>query len=338
MAGQEEKFPGKLQEDGEAWRWQPSGSQPVRVGISACLLGKRVRFDGGHKRDAFLVETFGRWVEWVPLCPEVEVGMGVPRPAVRLVKSDAGLRLVEGNSGRDWTAPMLAYARRKVEELRPLQLSGFVLKKDSPSCGMERVKVYGSGMPRKEGRGLFAQVLMEAFPLLPVEEEGRLCDPRLRENFVERVFAFHRLQSLQAAWSLGNLVAFHTAHKFQLLAHSPALHEQLGQLVAQAKNWEKEDLWQRYSQLFMACLATPATRPRHVNVLQHMAGYFKKRLAPKEKAELLGLIRDYGKGLVPLVVPVSLLRYLVRVLGEPYLAGQTYLEPHPKELMLRNHV
>lgn len=323
---------------GEGWRWSPR-DDTVRVGISACLLGQKVRYDGGHKRDPFLVETFGRWVEWVPVCPEVEVGMGIPRPAIRLERRGDGLRLVDPTSGRDWTEPLLAYARKKVAELAPLELSGFVLKKDSPSCGLERVKVYGGGVPRKAGRGLFAQVLMEAFPYLPVEEEGRLCDPRLRENFVERVFAYHRLQNFfRSSWTLGDLVAFHTAHKLQLLAHSPQLYQELGQLVARAKDLPRSQLQASYTAAFMTCLATRATRARHANVLQHMAGYFKKTLSPEDRAELQGLISDYQRGLVPLVVPLTLLRHFVRLTGQPYLSGQTYLEPHPKELMLRNHV
>ncbi len=323
---------------GDGWRWSPQDGT-VRVGISACLLGQKVRYDGGHKRDPFLVETFGRWVEWVPVCPEVEVGMGIPRPAIRLERGEDGLRLVDPKSGRDWTEPMLTYARQKVKQLASQNLAGFVLKKDSPSCGMERVKVYGGGMPRKEGRGLFAQVLMEAFPHLPVEEEGRLSDPRLRENFVERVFAYHRLQSFfRSAWTLGDLVAFHTAHKLQLLAHNPQLYQALGQLVARAKDTPRSQLQACYTATFMTCLATMATRARHTNVLQHMAGYFKKALPPADRAELQALTSDYRRGLVPLVVPLTLLRHFVRVTGEPYLPGQTYLEPHPKELMLRNHV
>jgi len=324
---------------GEAWRWEPSADKPVRVGISACLLGQKVRFDGGHKRDAFLVDTFGRWVTWVPVCPEVEVGMGIPRPAIRLERGDGGLRLVDPKNRKDWSESMLAYARAKVEALSGLGLCGFVLKKDSPSCGMERVKVYGGGMPRKEGVGLFAQVLMSRFPYLPVEEEGRLCDPRLRENFVERVFAYHRLQSFFASsWKLGDLVAFHTAHKLQLLAHNPKLYQELGRLVAQAKDLAPGQVREQYAALFMSCLRTLATRPRHTNVLQHMAGYFKDRLSKAEKQELAELIRDYYRGMVPLVVPLTLVRHYVRLLNVGYLAGQTYLEPHPKELMLRNHV
>jgi len=335
----EQKTAPAPQENGSGWRWQPAPGDPVRVGISACLLGQKVRYDGGHKRDGFLVDTFGRFLEWVPVCPEVEVGMGVPRPAIRLQRGEGEVRLVDPKNGKDWTEPMLAYAQTKVEALAGLGLCGFVLKKDSPSCGMERVKVYGGGMPRKEGVGLFARVLMARFPHLPVEEEGRLCDPRLRENFVERVFAYHRLQRLlRGGFRVGDLVAFHTAHKLRLMAHDPKLYQELGRLVAGAKALPREVVAERYTATFMSCLRKLATRPRHTNVLQHMAGYFKDRLGKTEKQELAELIRDYYRGLVPLVVPLTLVRHYVRLLDVHYLAGQTYLEPHPKELMLRNHV
>ena len=195
---------------------------PIRIGVSSCLLGAKVRFDGGHKKDDFLVNTFGAWVQWVPVCPEVEVGMGTPRESVRLVREGAGVGMVAPRSGKDWTETMKAYSAQWVEKLAAAELFGYVLKKDSPSCGMERVKVYGDGMPTKSGRGLFAEALLARFPNLPVEEEGRLCDPHLRDNFVERVFAYHRLRRFfSGRWTIGGLVAFHTAHKLQLMAHAP---------------------------------------------------------------------------------------------------------------------
>jgi uncharacterized protein YbgA (DUF1722 family)/uncharacterized protein YbbK (DUF523 family) len=312
----------------------------IRIGISSCLLGCKVRFDGGHKKDDFLVGTFGRWVEWVPVCPEVEVGMGTPRESIRLVHEGGGIRLLAPKSGRDWTAEMREYSARRSAALAAADLSGYVLKKDSPSCGMERVKVHRpGGMPHKDGRGLFAEALLERFPNLPVEEEGRLCDPHLRDNFVERVFAYHRLRTLFAGrWTIGGLVAFHTAHKLQLMAHAPQAYEALGRLVAAAKGIARDELHRRYEDLFMQGLKAIATTRRNTNVLQHIVGYFKKTLDAGSRAELLGLIEDYRQGLVPLVVPITLVRHWVRVHDVRYLAGQTFLEPHPKELMLRNHV
>ena len=313
--------------------------QAIRIGISSCLIGCKVRFDGGHKKDDFLVNTFGSWVRWVPVCPEVEVGMGTPRESIRLVRDGDAVRLVAPKSGRDWTEPMQAYSLRRVEELADGDLSGYVLKKDSPSCGMERVKVYGDGMPVKSGRGAFAEALLARFPDLPVEEEGRLCDPRLRDNFVERVFAYHRVKRLFAArWTVGSLVAFHTAHKLQLMAHSPQVYTELGRLVAAAKGADRAELARTYTSSFMSGLKTLATARRNTNVLLHIVGYFKKLLDAGARAELLAIIEDYRRGLVPLIVPMTLLRHHVRTHGVGYLAGQTYLEPHPRELMLRNHV
>jgi uncharacterized protein YbgA (DUF1722 family)/uncharacterized protein YbbK (DUF523 family) len=315
------------------------GEPPIRVGVSACLLGREVRYDGGHKRDRFLTDTLGPFVEWVPVCPEVEVGMSIPREPIRLVRRDGEIRLVAERSGTDHTRAMREWTRRRLRDLERLDLCGWVLKKDSPSCGMERVRVHvGSGVART-GRGLFADELMRAFTCLPVEEEGRLNDPALRENFVERVFAYRRLRSLfHGRWTLGGLVAFHTAHKLQLLAHSPADHRALGALVAGAKRRPRPEVRAQYETSFMRALAHLATPRRHVNVLHHALGWLRPHLGAGARAELLGLIADHGAGLVPLVVPLTLLRHHVREHQVAYLAGQVYLEPHPKELMLRNHV
>jgi uncharacterized protein YbgA (DUF1722 family)/uncharacterized protein YbbK (DUF523 family) len=318
----------------------PHDRETIRVGISACLLGDEVRFDGGHKRDAFLTEEFGRFVQWVPVCPEVEAGFGTPREAMHLRRSHGELRLVTVKTAQDVTAPMEQLIRRRMPALDAEHLSGYVLKKNSPSCGLERVKVYdraGASLSVK-GRGLFADALISRFPLLPVEEEGRLFDPRLRENFVERVFAHSRLQALfRERWSAGSLVEFHTAHKLILMAHSPDAYRRLGVLVAAPRQLSRAELQRRYSQEFMGALAVIATPRRHTNVLQHMAGYFKKLLDRESKAELQSTIDDYRRGLLPLIVPITLLRHHVRVYGVEYLAGQLYLQPHPKELMLRNH-
>ena len=314
--------------------------RPIRVGISSCLLGEAVRFDGGHKRDAFLTETFGRFVEWVPICPEIECGFGTPREAMRLVRTRGEVRLITVKTAVDLTAEMNGYVRARIPALAAERLSGYVLKKDSPSCGLERVKIYDRhNVPTKSGRGLFAAALIEQFPHLPVEEEGRLSDAKLRENFVERVFAYWRLRGLfDGSWNVGALVLFHTAHKLILMAHSVEAYRQLGRLTAVARHLPRTDLERRYTEGFMTALSVIATPRRHANVLQHMVGYFKDRLDSASKAELLSAIDDYRRELVPLIVPITLLRHQVRVHGVEYLAGQLYLEPHPKELMLRNHV
>lgn len=326
------------QEDTE--KTESAAREEIVIGISACLLGQMVRFDGGHKRDDFILNTVSRFVRFVPVCPEVDIGLGTPREAIRLVRSDAEPRLVGTKTGTDLTARMQRYARRRVRELAAVDLSGYILKKDSPSCGLHRVRVYdANNVPSKNGRGLFAVGLVERLPLLPVEEEGRLRDPRLRENFFERVFAYRRLRQLFGRrWSIGDLVRFHTAEKLLLLAHDPGIYRQLGKLVAEAKLRTRKELAEEYQSLFMASLAKLATKGRHMNVLQHITGHFKKLLDREDRAEITGVVRDFRAGVVPLVVPVTLIRHHVRRHQLEYLSGQTYLEPHPKELMLRNHV
>ncbi len=332
----------------------------IRIGVSSCLLGRKVRYDGQHKRDDFLTEVLAPFVEWVPVCPELELGLGVPREPIRLVgrraAGDTMPRLVAERSGTDHTEAMQAYAERRVAELAGADLDGYVTKKGSPSCGMERVAVHpaprgsarwGSarstseprGPPRREGVGAFARVLMERLPLLPVEEEGRLHDPALRESFIERVFAHARWRAaVGAGMTRGRLVAFHTAHKLSLLAHSPAAYRRLGALVGRLGKGSITAQVAEYGVGFLEALRVPATRGRHHNVLQHMAGYFREALAEGDRKELEGIIADYGKGLVPLVVPLTLVRHHVRRHGVAYLAGQVYLDPDPKELCLRNHV
>jgi len=317
----------------------------IRIGVSSCLLGREVRFDGGHKRNGFIVDILGPFVEFVPVCPEVEMGLGTPRETLRLVSQDDRIRLIMAD-GEDHTAAMERYSRRRVEALAREDLSGYILKKDSPSCGMERVRVYrqprregADPVPEKSGRGLYAAALIDRFPFLPVEEEGRLQDPRLRENFIERVFAWRRLRTLfTARWTIGDLVRFHTAHKLVVLAHSPAAYRALGQLVARGKSIGRAELGREYEAGFMKALAVIATPKKHANVLQHMVGYFRGSLDVASRDELLTAIDDHRKGLVPLIVPMTLIKHHVRRLGVEYLAGQIYLDPHPKELMLRNHV
>lgn len=313
----------------------------LRLGISACLLGQEVRFDGGHKRNAFLTDLLGRYVEWVPVCPEIEVGMGVPRETVQLVQIGGSTHMVANQSGRDWTADLHRYAHRRVEELAGEELCGYVLKKDSPSCGMERVKLYGGPgqAPERKGRGLFAAALLERFPALPVEEEGRLQDAVLRENFIERIFAWQRLRDFfQPRWSVAGLVEFHAAHKLQLMAHNAVGATALGRVVAAAKGRARDEVRREYEQAFMELLRRPATRRRHVNVLQHMLGYFKKDLNAAARQDVAAVIEEYRLELVPLIVPVTLVRHYVRLQGVEWMQRQTYLEPHPRELMLRNQV
>ena len=318
-----------------------SPQRSIRIGVSSCLLGEEVRWDGGHQRDRFVTDVLGPFVEFVPVCPEVGSGLPTPRETLRLVGEVDQPRLVFGKSGGDHSEALEGFAREELKRLEALDLCGYVLKKDSPSCGMERVKVYSpkGGSAVRRGVGLFARRLMEHFPLLPVEEDGRLNDPLLRETFVERVFAYRRWRDLlQEGFTPGRLVDFHRIHKYLLLAHSPKHYSELGRVVAQGKKATRAALRDDYGRLFMGAMGHKATVGRHYNVLQHMAGYFKDRLEEESRRELHQVLSDYRARLIPLVVPVTLIRHHVRVLGEAYLTDQVYLAPNPKELMLRNHV
>lgn len=319
-----------------AWR---SPLPPIKIGVSSCLLGEEVRYDGGHQKDSYITGILGRYFTWLSVCPEMEIGLGAPRETLRLVGDPAQPRMVATQSGRDLTETMTAYARRRVLELAREGLSGYLLKRASPSCGMERVKVYTEdGVPSRAGSGLFARVLLDALPLLPVEEEGRLADPRRRDNFITRVFAFRRLTALRESGPRpADIAAFHTAHKYLLLAHSPAHSARLGRLVAAVEAAPREEWLDRYAAGFMEALAVRATTTKHANVLHHIMGFFKSKLSAGEKRELLGLIGDYAEGMVPLIVPITLINHYVTRFRVAHVADQIYLHPHPTELTLRNH-
>ncbi|MBD3220949.1 DUF1722 domain-containing protein, partial [bacterium] len=274
-------------------------------------------------------------------CPEYEVGMGIPREPVSLHGDPEQPRMIGNKSGEDWTERMNRWSRRKLKELVPMGLAGYILKKASPSCGMERVPVKGpKGHPRKVGTGLFAAELMRRMPLLPVEEEGRLNDPGLRENFIVRVFAYHRAQELfgSGRFKRGDVVAFHAREKYLLMAHSPKHYKELGQLVAQVKDYTPAEFRERYLRLYMEALATRATTRKNVNVLHHLLGYLREHLGEAERADILRVIETYRAGLVPLIVPMTLLNHHLKVHEVDYLLEQVYLQPAPEELALRNHV
>jgi len=314
--------------------------EKIKLGISSCLLGNHVRYDGGHKLDRFLTDTLGKYVEYVPVCPEVECGLGIPRPSMRLEGHPDAPRLIVTSTRVDLTELMEAWAKKRVAELEKEDLCGFIFKSDSPSSGMERVKIYNEKtMPVKNGVGLFASVFMNHFPLLPVEDEGRLHDPGLRENFIERIFALKRWrETLSAKNFKKSLITFHTKHKLLILAHSNKHYQMMGKLVAAQKNFSAKDIQKQYQDLLLEALKIKATPAKHVNVLQHMMGYFKEQLSADEKKELLDLIHAYREEYIPLIVPVTLIGHYVRKYDEPYLKDQVYLNPHPAELQLRNHV
>ena len=312
----------------------------IKLGISTCLLGENVRFDGGHKLDRFLTDTLGQYVEYVPVCPEVECGLPVPRESMHLEGDPDAPRLVTSRTKQDMTEKMVNWARRRVADLEKECLMGFIFKSDSPSSGMERVRVYNEkGMPVKKGVGMFARAFMEHFPLLPVEEEGRLHDPKLRDNFIERIFALARWRDVLArGMTRGNLVDFHTRHKLLILSHNSKHYQMMGQLVARAKTIPLRHLYDQYQSVLMEALQLKTTPKKNANVLQHMMGYFKEQLSPDEKQELLEIIELYRKEYLPLIVPITLIKHYVRKYDESYLREQNYLNPHPIELQLRNHV
>jgi len=314
--------------------------EKIKIGISSCLLGEKVRYDGGHKLDLYIKETLGQYFEWVSVCPEVEYGLPVPRKAMHLIGDPDSPRLVTIHTGVDHTEGMLKWAREKLKKLEKVDICGFIFKSRSPSSGIGGVKVHTpSGMPSRTGAGIFGRAFMRYFPIIPVIDDGRLHDPRLRENFIERVFVYKRCkQILKKSSSIRDLITFHTDHKLLILSHSPRHLSSLGKLVASAKKYTKENLRLEYIKILTEGLQLLATVKKNTNVLLHIAGYFKKQLSPEDKQELHEVIEYYHKGYVPLIVPIILIKHYLRKFDEPYLKRQYYLNPHPLELMLRNHV
>ena len=307
----------------------PDTSVRPRVGVSSCLLGEPVRFNGGHSRCRFLADELGPYVDWVPYCPEMEIGLGTPRETLRLT---AGERLVNRSGTADHTAAMAALPL-------PAGLDGYVFKAKSPSCGIHGIPRYApSGQPADHrGRGVFAQRMITRFPLLPSEDEGRLNDPVLREEFTERVFAFARLRELLGApWEPRELVSFHARHKLQLLAHDPARYRRAGRIVAAAGSAPREVTEAAYRDLFQAAMTARASRGRNANALHHAFGRIARGLGPRMRADLLSRIESYRKGTDPLSVPIALLAHYACGGELPWLAEQTYLAPFPAALRLRH--
>ncbi|MBI3575179.1 MAG: DUF1722 domain-containing protein [Gammaproteobacteria bacterium] len=311
---------------------------PIRLGISSCLLGQKVRYDGNHRRDGYITLTLGKYFEFVPVCPEVAIGLGVPRPPIRLVSSPAAPRAVgSADPTLDVTRKLTAYGQRTARTLD--DISGYILKSRSPSCGIERVKIYGPGGHARQGRGVYAATFMACQPLLPMEEEGRLGDPELRNNFIERVFAYRRWQALvESGLTAPRLMEFHSVHRLALLTHGERPYRELGRLVARIGHRGARRVGADYIRLFMAALKHRATRTRHVNILRRAAGYLKKYLKANEKAELLDLIDTYRRGTPPLAATVTRLRHYVLRHPDPRLSTQTYLYPDPSEFSLRYRI
>ncbi len=310
----------------------------IKIGISSCLLGEKVRFNSGHKRNSYIAGILKDYFDFVSFCPEVEIGLGIPRDPIRLVSIEGEIRC-QGtkNSEFDVTEKLrnIAAEQKAWHE----ELCGYILKKDSPSCGMERVKIYSNGAPSKEGVGIYAKTLMQKYPFLPVEEEGRLEDSKLRENFIQRVYTYSRWKMMrQEQFALSDLQAFHARHKYILMSHSQTQARELGALLATSKNGELDALADKYLEGMMYTLKIIATKKNHVNTLQHMQGYLKNNLVVDDKEELDKIIEDYREGLLPLIVPITLLRHYFRKYPNDYITRSFYLSPYPRELMLLNNV
>jgi uncharacterized protein YbgA (DUF1722 family)/uncharacterized protein YbbK (DUF523 family) len=316
----------------------PDKTNRPLIAVSSCLLGQEVRFDGGHKRDTWIIGPLGEFFEYRPICPEVAIGLGIPRPPIHLTGDPEAPRAVGvKDPSVDVTDQLEAFARQTVPQLQ--DVSGYILKSKSPSCGMERVKLYGQHGGQKKTVGIHARVIMQALPNLPVEEEGRLNDPVLRENFVNRVLVYRRWQDFRKQrLTAKGLVDFHAAHKYLVMAHSQAAYRRLGKLLSNLKGVHLPAVAEAYITELMAALKRRCNRKHHVNVLQHIMGYLKKRLEGEDKSELLEAIETYRRGEVPLIVPIFLLRHHFRHHPDPYMDSQWYLDPYPAALGLRNNI
>lgn len=315
-------------------------NRPV-IGISSCLLGNEVRYDGGHKLMHYLRDTLGKFVDFVPVCPEMECGMGVPRESLRLVQRDGDVRLITNKTKADKTDQMRSWAVTRTGDLSRENLCGFIFKSKSPSCGVFRVKEYDeNGITKNNsGRGIFAEQFIESLPLIPIEEDGRLHDAPLRENFIARVFAVHRWHELcEEPKTIHALTQFYASYKYTLMAHDPKVQKELGSLIGNGKELPSSELYDQFLPVFLNSLKNPATTKKNTNVLEHIMGYFKRHLTAEEKAELKTVISQYHDHLIPLIVPITLLKHYVYKYKSEYLMKQYYLSPHPMELMLRNHV
>ena len=308
----------------------------IPIGISSCLLGQNVRFDGSHKRDAYINGTLSEYFEFIPFCPEMAIGLGAPRPSLHLLKSGDSVRCVGvKDQSFDVTQPLRELAGQQRDVLK--DLCGYIFKKDSPSCGMERVKVYNGCQPRREGVGIYAEAVMQDHPLLPIEEEGRLGDPRLRENFIQRVYILHRWKVMLAeGLTPQKLTSFHARHKLIIMSHGD--YREMGQMLAKVSKDNVLEIADCYIRQLMRQLKTIVNRANHVNVLQHIQGYLKKELSADDKVELGEIIERYRNGEVPLIVPLTLLKHHFRKAPDPYIDDSYYMSPYPQELALINQL
>jgi uncharacterized protein YbgA (DUF1722 family)/uncharacterized protein YbbK (DUF523 family) len=320
--------------------WKLDDSEKIRIGVSSCLMGNPVRYNGGHKHDRRITDSLGRLFDFHPVCPELAAGLGVPRPTIRLVRHESGLAIRGAKKPElDVTQPLVDASARIVDGLP--QLAGFILKKDSPSCGVFRVKIYREDghLSRAETRGEFTHQLLTAWPWLPVEEEGRLNDPVLRENFINRVIVYRSLQKLEAQEAgIRDLMDFHSCHKLLIQSHSPDAARSLGRLLADPRDRSMVELLQDYRRLIMSAMRKPVPRRRHAMVMERMLGYLRRDIDAQDRQELRDLLGSYRRGEMPLIVPVTMLRHYLKRLPHNHAARQVYLWPHPDELALRNAI
>ncbi len=313
-------------------------AQQIPIGISHCLLGAPVRFDGGHKHWSWCTETLTQYFSFQPICPEVESGMSIPREPIRQVERSDGIQLVATkNITHDFTEQLSRYSKNKVESLS--ELSGFIFMKNSPTCGLERVKVYSEAtqMPQKKGIGIFARYFSEKYPLIPVEDSGRLQDAAIRENFIARVFIYHQWNTeIKPNLSSRKLIEFHSKHKFTLLAHCQSAYREAGKRLGNLKEESLETIANEYIAIMMRGLRKIASKKNHTNVLQHLIGFIKEDIEPTQKQEILGSIEEYRNGDIPLLVPITLVRHYINQYGTPYVKAQSYWQPHPRALKLRS--
>ena len=310
----------------------------IKIGISSCLLGHEVRFDGGHKRHSYIELTLGQHFEFMPFCPEVDIGMGIPRAPIRLEYKNGQVHCV---GVKDPQQDMTNRLKQSADNQQHWQrdICGYILKKDSPSCGMERVKLYKNNIPERTGKGIYASQMMLNFPDLPVEEEGRLGDAKLRENFIKRIYIYARWKKLlENSLTPKAITEFHAQHKLIIMSHNQNDVRELGRLLANLKEDNIKPVSEQYLSKLMSSLKNIATRGNHVNVLQHIQGYLKEKLDKDDKTELTETIQRYSKGELPLIVPITLLKHHFRKNPDPYIENSFYMNPHPQELSLLNNI
>jgi uncharacterized protein YbgA (DUF1722 family)/uncharacterized protein YbbK (DUF523 family) len=309
----------------------------MKIAVSACLLGEKVRFDGGHKHDRFVTDELGKYASFAPFCPEA-IAFGTPRPSIRLVNKESDYRVISNKNGDDLTDELIEKSYQELYKIVQNDLSGIIFKSKSPSCGMGSAKAYlENGFADSKADGVFVAICKEKFPLLPMEEEGRLQDDWLRENFIMQLFAYNSFEVLKKSNpTIKMLVDFHTKNKFLLQAKDEKIYRVLGNIVGNHEKLPFDELLSNYEYNFKTAIAKKSSIKRNRNVLEHMSGFFKNELSSVEKETLHEQIEEYAQKIVPIVVPLSTIKLYAKKYNNEYLLGQVFLDPYPKELALRS--